>query len=143
MSRELWSIIADFRTISAESIETGEGINQIYALSEEVEGLDDPTQAFPVFFELMERLPDSDLGSPGELVHTMERHIGSYEDLLEESVRRSPTFLTVWMVNRILNAPSADRDRWLPVLRSVETNADATDRIKLKVRMFLEHQDAT
>lgn len=143
MSREIQTIIADFRAITAEAIESGEGIDQIYALCEEVEGLDDPPEAFPAFFELMERLPDSDLGSPGELVHTMEQHIGSYEDLLEDSLRRAPTYLTVWMANRILNVPSADRNRWLPLLRSVETHEAATEGIKSEARMFLERQDRT
>lgn len=143
MSREIESIIADFRDITAKAVESGEGIDQIYTLCQEVEDLEDPPQAFPAFFELMERLPNSDLGSPGELVHTMEQHIGSYEDLLEDSMRRLPTYLTVWMVNRILNVPSADRDRWLPLLRSVETHPTATEGIKSEARMFLERQDTT
>jgi hypothetical protein len=141
MNREIESIIADFRAITAEAVESGEGIEQIYTLCHEVEGLDDPPEAFPAFFELMERLPNSDLGSPGELVHTMEQYTGSYEDLLEHSIRSLPTYLTVWMINRIMNVPSADRDRWLPLLRSVETHPAATEGIKSEARMFLERQE--
>ena len=39
---------------------------------------------------VMERLPDVDLGSPGPLVHTLERLHG-YENELMRSVRRQPS----------------------------------------------------
>ena len=40
-------------------------------------------QAFPLFFELMERLPNLDLGSPCELIHAMKQPFRAYEDLLD------------------------------------------------------------
>jgi hypothetical protein len=49
--------------------------------------------------------------------YTLESWPGRYEALLAESVRRKPSPLTVWMVNRILNARSPDADAWLTLLR--------------------------
>jgi hypothetical protein len=67
----------------------------------------------------MERLSDSDLESPGSLVHTMENYVGAYEDLLADSVSRKPTTLTVWMVNRILNGATKERDKWMEILNEI------------------------
>ena len=141
MKRDLRIILNDFAAITQTDIEFGDGLDRIDELCDEVNKLDEPELAFPSFFDIMERFPTADLGSPGALVHTMEQHVGSYEHLVEDSVRRVPSYLSVWMVNRILNTPSADRDRWLSVLRSVETNPSASDEIREEARSFLEHQD--
>ena len=61
-----------------------------------------PEAAIPELFGVMERMPDADLGSPGPLVHTLEALKG-YEVELIRSVSRSPSLLSVWMINRILN----------------------------------------
>ena len=61
----------------------------------------------------MERLDGVELGTPGPLVHTLETLRGGYEMLLAESVRRKPTLLSVWMVNRILNVNPPDAESWL------------------------------
>jgi len=81
-----------------------------------------------------------DLGTPGPLVHTLETWSGRYEELLAESVRRKPTPLTVWMVNRILNVKPPDAQTWLAVLRSVADNANASDETITDARGFIEHQ---
>jgi hypothetical protein len=38
-----------------------------------------PERVIPDLSEFIERLPDSDLGSPGPIVHTIEKMRGSYE----------------------------------------------------------------
>lgn len=90
-------------------------------------------------FQFMEEHPDADFGSPGPIVHTMEK-LGGYEDALVQSLGRKPIPLTVWMVNRILNddlAPS-ERERWLDVLRGVAENPNASDEARAEAMDFLE-----
>jgi len=73
----------------------------------------------PAMFFLLERFPDAEFGSPGPLVHELEA-ISGYLPLLSDSVRRQPKYLTVWMINRVLNTnlPSDQREAWLSELRS-------------------------
>jgi hypothetical protein len=54
--------------------------------------------------EFMEENPDVDYGTPGALVHFVERfYRKGYDEKLVESVRRKPTHNTVWMLNRLIN----------------------------------------
>lgn len=53
---------------------------------------------------LLERHPEIWFGDPGAIVHFIEQFSPDYEILLLESVKRSPSFTTVFMVNRCINA---------------------------------------
>jgi hypothetical protein len=77
------------------------GLERLRELTDALMSVSEPQRAIPELFHVMERLPDADLGSPGPLVHTLEA-VKGYEDELIRSVRRSPSLLSVWMVNRIL-----------------------------------------
>jgi hypothetical protein len=47
---------------------------------------------------IFERYHSADLGSPGPIVHALERSpIDDHVALLAESLRRQPTLMTVWM----------------------------------------------
>src|SRR5690242_2618518 len=62
----------------------------------------------------LESNPDLDVGSPGPLVHFVERFYGhGYESTLIASVERRPTPHTVWMLNRVINGTkdAETRDR--------------------------------
>ena len=93
----------------------------------------------PAMFRLMERCPDADLGTPGPLVHTLERAEG-YEEFLRTSVAECPTQTTVWMVNRILNAAPRDADTWLMLLDAAERHPLASDACRADARDFLAFQ---
>lgn len=55
-------------------------------------------------FQLMERYPHADFGSPGPLVHALEScGVESYERELHRSLMRKPTPMTIWVYNRIIN----------------------------------------
>src|SRR5258708_16431547 len=99
MTRSLETIACDLNALTAEEFDhrkpTDRGIERLQGICEDVLSLPVPSEAFPEFFRLMERLSDSELGPPGSLVHTMEKHVGGYEDLLAASVPRKPTTLTV------------------------------------------------
>ena len=55
-------------------------------------------------FAFLEQNGTADLGSPGPLVHFLERAFPSYVEALIASLDRQPVGYTLWMANRILNA---------------------------------------
>ena len=91
-------------------------------------------------FDLMERLDDVELGSPGPLVHTLESTAPAYEPWLEASMRRQPTTLSVWMVNRLLNLPRDDRTHWLELLSLAAAHPFASDGVRADAADFLAFQ---
>jgi hypothetical protein len=113
---------------------------QLHQLTDALMKLPSPERAIPELFAVMERFPDAELGSPGPLVHTLERM--NYAEELVASVRRRPTPHTVWMINRILNTalPPERRQSYLELLASVEHHPTATDSARDQARDFLEFQ---
>ena len=97
-----------------------DNLYRLYQLFEGFRSLPDRHRAALAMFSLLERFPDAEFGSPGPLVHELEA-IPGYFPLLRSSVRRQPTYHTVWMVNRLLNTklPSDQRETWLSELRAV------------------------
>jgi hypothetical protein len=85
-------IIAGFRAITATDFDyknvDARGFERLTELTDSLmiipAGLRE--KAIPEMFDIMERLPDADLGSPGPLVHTLEA-LPRYEDELVRSVR--------------------------------------------------------
>src|SRR5262245_31321139 len=60
----------------------------------------------------MENNPSLDYGSPGALVHFVERFSGpAYEIELLASLMRRPTDHTVWMLNRVINGTPSIAER--------------------------------
>ena len=87
--------------------------DQEFELADEVM---DAMDAFPQPFNLVAPIldfiskhPEVDFGSPGYLVHFVERfyHQG-YEDLLIEVVAKSPTLHNIWMLHRCYNDNDLD-----------------------------------
>lgn len=74
-----------------------------YKPMEELKSNEDFELAIEPIFKLIEKHPLTDFGSPGPLVHTLESFAGQYEKYLFESLKRKPTTLTIWMLNRIIN----------------------------------------
>jgi hypothetical protein len=137
MTRSVDEIAADFDAfLNAHA----KGCERLDELCDEMRAANKPAACAPVLFRTMERLDGLELGTPGPLVHTLESWRGSYETLLSESVRRKPVPLTVWMVNRILNAPPTDAESWLELLRRVAGNPAASAETKVQAASFLEYQ---
>ncbi|WP_051946958.1 hypothetical protein [Verrucomicrobium sp. BvORR106] len=146
MARTFEQILEAFDALTYEDFDCirrdSNGIGTLYALTEELMALPQPERAIRPMFELMERLPASDLGSPGPLVHTLEKMEGRYEAELVESIRRKPTPLSVWMVNRILNVTNKPRQRefYLDLLRLVIEHPEASETEQDQAERFIEHQ---
>jgi len=74
-----------------------------YKSMDELKSKEDFEKAIEPIFKLIEKYPQTDFGSPGPFVHTLEFFTGYYEDYLFESLNRRPTLLTVLMLNSIIN----------------------------------------
>jgi hypothetical protein len=59
--------------------------------------------ACEAMIQLLERHPYVVFGNPGEVVHTIEKYQGYYEEHLIASLDRKPVSITLWMLNRIIN----------------------------------------
>jgi hypothetical protein len=134
-------VIAGLRALKAEDF-ADYVPEQLDQLTDAVMELPSPEQAIPELFAVMERFPDSDLGSPGPLVHTLERM--NYTDELVASMRRHPTSLAIWMVNRILNTalPPERRHFFLDLLASVAEHPEANESARDDALHFIEFQTA-
>ncbi|MDB5306313.1 MAG: hypothetical protein JWO38_515 [Gemmataceae bacterium] len=144
MTRSVVEIAADFDALAARDFDDANararGWEHLDELCDEMRTINNPVVCAPVLFRTMERLDGVDLGTPGPLVHTLEVWRGGYEALLAESVGRKPVPLTVWMVNRILNAHPPDAESWLDLLRRVATNPSASSETKAQAAGFIEYQ---
>ena len=82
--------------------------DQEFELADEIRNAmdfyDHPFDLVAPILEFISEHPEVDFGSPGYLVHFVERfyHQG-YEDLLLESVLKSPTVHNIWMLHRCYN----------------------------------------
>ncbi|MHA3774109.1 hypothetical protein ACXR0O_21480 [Verrucomicrobiota bacterium sgz303538] len=112
------------------------------ALTEPLNGESDVPELFSAIFRLLEAHPDADFGTPGPLVHLIERYRGEYERLLAESVHRAPMHTTLWMVNRILNTdiPATERAEWLSLLSTTQQSASVADEMRELAAEYLKYQ---
>jgi hypothetical protein len=132
-------VVSGFRAL--EEKDFGDNVpDQLYVLTEALMQLPSPERATSELFAVMERFPDAELGTPGPLVHTLERM--DYAEELVASLRRRPSPHAVWMVNRILNTalPPERRQFYLDLLASVGRHPAATESARDQADHFLEFQ---
>lgn len=141
MARTFEQILAEFAALKPTDFDDeAEGILKLQGLTNELMTLPQPECAIPAIFDVMERLSGADLGSPGPLVHTLERMRGHYETDLTESIKRKPTALTVWMLNRMLNGTLAREQRqiYLDLLRLAAKHPAASSIAKGEAARFFK-----
>jgi hypothetical protein len=103
----------------------------------------DKERAVPAIFQLIEKYPHADFGTPGPLVHALESGGAKlYEGELHKSLMRKPTPLTLWMYNRIIN-----KENDLRIIRGhferlkLFSNHPSVDaETKEVAKDFIEHQ---
>jgi hypothetical protein len=145
MALNYQQIIESLNALKSEdfdmNLNEADGPQKLRLLTNELLQQANPQRAIPQLFAVMERMPDADLGSPGPLVHTLER-MKNYQGELVASLQRAPCPLSVWMVNRILNATKnpEQRDAWLSLLSSIAINPAATSATKQQALYFIEIQ---
>lgn len=103
----------------------------------------DPRQSIRTILAFMEENPETDFGSPGNLVHYMEGLLGhGYEEALLTSVKKQPTTHTVWMLNRLANGKDVHwREQALETLASMAANDSAPSEIHDLAKEFCDFQN--
>jgi hypothetical protein len=143
VSRILAEIAADLAALAPSDFDLdtvdANGADRLNAICTEVAVRDDPQHLAPLLYSVMERLDETDLGSPGPLVHTLEAWNG-YRSLLAASLRRKPSPLTVWMANRVLNTDPPDAPEWPELLRRATAHPADCPQAQADARDFLEYQ---
>ncbi len=145
MPRQVEEVAADLQSLEPQDFDdadTGfDGLEQLDRLCEEMLAIGD-VQAFrTILFHTIERLDGAELGVPGPLVHTLEGWRGGYEPFLADSVRRKSTPLSVWMVNRLLNARPPNAGTWLEWLQLAARHPLASAETRSNALAFLEYQN--
>ncbi len=117
-------------------------LDAVDQLAEEVSGHSEGLAAVRILLRLLETNPDIDWGSPGPVVHAVEKfHKKGYEPLLLESVARAPTSHTLWMVNRVANGvESGMREQFLAAMRAAASRDDVAAEVRATAQRFLEFQ---
>jgi hypothetical protein len=138
-------VVAEALTKFEPSDDEADNVDRLNQLFEGFRTLENRESIVPTIFALLERFPEAELGNPGPLVHEIEAT--RYDTkLLRESLRRQPTHLTVWMVNRLLNAKPVHqvREMWLNELSAAESHPKSSDGVRERARKFIRYQsDAT
>jgi len=81
--------------------------------------------------------PLLDFGSPGPIVHFVERfYKKGYEEELLLSLKRMPTLHTVWMINRLINGTD-QAEVYLDILKGISENASCDKEIREEALHFL------
>ncbi len=149
MARQREEVLADFDALNSNDYDfrlgNFEGQNRVQQLCDELLQTSQLEQAIPTLFATFERLPDADFGTPGVLVSTLEE-LPDYETELVLSIRRKPTYYTVWMLNRILNGLSHDHAAkeqsafWLNLILEASTHPLADEAAKEEAQDFIAFQ---
>ena len=111
---------------------------RLESLCGEVDSRSDGLAFVPGLLSLLEAHPAFDFGTPGPLVHTVETYFGrGYEGYLVESVRRSPTPHSLWMLRRLANGvdPQA-REPYLRLLAGLAADESVSADVREAARFF-------
>jgi len=114
----------------------------LYELIDDFPGELDVSGGFEPIFSFMETYPSGDFGTPGPLVHLIENYYPKYVTELIRSLGRAPTYLTLWMANRILNddIERVVRDGLTEVLTSVSESSIHDPDLRKQAKDFLSRQ---
>ena len=107
MMKEYIDKLNDIKKITDEDLL----IDSLYEFTDIMEQIEGAEEILPAMFHFIEDMSHMDIGSPGPLVHYIEKFFPDYCDYLIVSVQRKPTNLTLWMCNRILNADIEEQRR--------------------------------
>ena len=107
---------------------------------EEIEENYNQLDSVQPLLRLMERHPLTDFGSPGPIVHFVERfYKKGYEKELLLSLKRMPTLHTVWMLNRLINGTD-QAEVYLELLKEISENTSYDKEIREEALHFLSIQ---
>jgi hypothetical protein len=97
-------------------------------------------QSVEPILRFMEDHPAIDFGTPGPLVHFVEVFFGhDYEQRLVESIQRTPTPHTLWMLNRVINGTRVAEARhgYIQLMECARSNPLAAEDGREAAERFL------
>ncbi len=112
----------------------GDYLRRLGLLTDEISRLEHPESALPAMLDLLERFPEEEIGSPGPLIHTIEK-CPNYEAALFQSLERQPASLTVWMVSRLLKYDP--QESYVHALTKVLQHPKASEQTKEDAELIL------
>ena len=114
----------------------------LYEITDLVQEEPDISPCYEAIFRFIEKCQDADIGSPGPLVHLIEKHYPGYVPDLLTSIQSKPTSSSVHMLNRILNSElsAEDRKRYLELLKLASENEEASEFAREDASDFYEFQ---
>ncbi|MFL6699663.1 MAG: hypothetical protein ACJ8GJ_21045 [Vitreoscilla sp.] len=140
MTRSVEELLSELQAFapSRDGADNVHGLNELLAGFAALPGSD---RVPPALLALLERHPQTDFGTPGPLVQSLEG-LPAYPELLAASLERQPTELTAWMANRLLNSrlQREDRDAWLKRLTAVTSHPKAAPGVRDSAIRFLDFQ---
>ena len=101
--------------------EEHEDVARLDALTDELITIEQVRAATPGLLRIFERHPHALLGSPGPVVHCIERTgLETFLPMLLQSFTAHPARMTLWMLERCLRSSPAPQSR-ASILRSLHT----------------------
>jgi hypothetical protein len=114
---------------------------ELYNIMALVEESPDSSEVTPYIFAFFEANPDAESGSPGPLVHFLEKQ-PEYQTALISSIEKAPVRHTTLMINRILNSKISSEKRafFTALLQSILTQPRSDETTKEITENFLKRQ---
>ena len=124
--------------------ENDELIIKLYDVVDLIENEHDISDAFESIFKFFEKHVNSDIGSPGPLVHLIEKFYPKYINNLILSLKRNPTFTTIHLLNRILNSKLEQNTRteYIKILELIANSKTIDLEISNEAKQYYEHQNS-
>lgn len=128
--------------LASLNVSTDDLILQLYNLTDMIDNEKDISQTYESIFYFIENNPDADIGSPGPLIHLIEKFYPEYLPRLIQSLKTKPTNNTVYLLNRILNSslPIEKREEYLLILVNVVNNKSIDQLVRDEAKEFYEYQ---
>lgn len=141
-TNEAISILNNFKPFDENDLEN-DNVDFLYELTEKLILTQDSYLAIESVYKLIEKYPEADLGSPGPLVHFLEKFPDLYVEPLKTSLQRRPTTLTVWMLNRIINGEEnvIEKANYLLLMRQLIDHPLVDNELKDDILQFIEYQE--
>jgi hypothetical protein len=114
-------------------------VQTLEELMERLRGADGAERAVGPILRFLETHPDDDVGAPGPLVHFVEKfYRRGYEAQLVDSVQRSPTLHSLWMLNRLINGSKGrEKARYRAVMKAVAQGRTVRTDVRALADEFL------
>ena len=97
-----------------------------------------PFELVAPILEIIESNPDIDFGTPGDLVHFVEKfYKKGYEELLLKSVRKSPTMHNIWMLHRCyIDEDNPLHSKFALLIKEIKEDKSVSSKIKKVIEEF-------